>query len=83
MDVKKLEMTESSANIWLGTQSSIITIDVAWEAEEEQRTLAVQGTTSGAVLDFGTGDVAWYAGPGWMSRLWSSISLLSRLKNNG
>ena len=64
MDVKKLEMTESSANIWLGTQSSIITIDVAWEAEEEQRTLAVQGTTSGAVLDFGTGDVAWYAGSG-------------------
>ncbi|MGB0951327.1 MAG: hypothetical protein ACPGWQ_04965, partial [Poseidonia sp.] len=33
-------------------------------AEEEQRTLAVQGTTSGAVLDFGTGDVAWYAGAG-------------------
>ena len=57
-------MTESSANIWLGTQSSIITIDVAWEAEEEQRTLAIQGTTSGAVLDFGTGDIAWYAGAG-------------------
>jgi len=64
MDVRKLEMTESSANIWLGTRSSIITIDVAWEAEEEQRTLAVQGTMSGAVLDFGTGDVAWYAGAG-------------------
>ena len=64
MDVKKLEMTESSANIWLGTPSSLITIDVAWEAEEEQRTLAVQGTMSGAVLDFGTGDVAWYAGGG-------------------
>ena len=64
MDVKKLELTESSANIWLGTPSSLITIDVAWEAEEEQRTLAVQGTMSGAVLDFGTGDVAWYAGAG-------------------
>lgn len=64
MDVKKLELTESSAKIWLGTQSSLITIDVAWEAEEEQRTLAVQGTMSGAVLDFGTGDVAWYAGAG-------------------
>ena len=64
MDVKKLELTESSANIWLGTRSSIITIDVAWGADEEQRTLAVQGTTSGAVLDFGTGDVAWYAGAG-------------------
>ncbi len=64
MDVKKLELTESSAKIWLGTRSSLITIDVAWEAEEEQRTLAVQGTMSGAVLDFGTGDVAWYAGAG-------------------
>ena len=64
MNVKKLELTESSANIWLGTRSSIITIDVAWGADEEQRTLAVQGTTSGAVLDFGTGDVAWYAGAG-------------------
>ena len=64
MDVRKLELMESSAKIWLGTRSSIITIDVAWEAEEEQRTLAVQGTMSGAVLDFGTGDVAWYAGAG-------------------
>ena len=64
MDVKKLELTKSSAKIWLGMRSSLITIDVAWEAEEEQRTLAVQGTMSGAVLDFGTGDVAWYAGSG-------------------
>lgn len=64
MNVKKLELTASSANIWLGTRSFIITIDVAWGADEEQRTLAVQGTTSGAVLDFGTGDVAWYAGAG-------------------
>ena len=64
MDVKKLELTKSSAKIWLGMRSSLITIDVAWEAEEEQRTLAVQGTMSGAVLDFGTGDVAWYAGAG-------------------
>ena len=64
MEVRKLEVTDSSANIWLWNRTSLITIDVAWEAEEEQRTLAVQGTTSGAVLDFGTGEVAWYAGTG-------------------
>lgn len=64
MEVRKLEITDSSANIWLWNHSSLITIDVAWDAEEEQRTLAIQGTMSGAVLDFGTGEIAWYAGEG-------------------
>ena len=51
MEVRKLEVTDASADIWLWDRSSLITIDVAWGAEEEQRTLAVQGATSGAVLD--------------------------------
>ncbi|MGA0352488.1 MAG: Gfo/Idh/MocA family protein [Poseidonia sp.] len=64
LDVMKLEITTSSANIWLRDPSSLITIDVAWEAEEEQRTLVVQGSTSGVVLDFGTGEVVWHDGDG-------------------
>ena len=64
MEVIKLEIASSSANIWLRDPSFLVTIDVAWEAEEEQRTLVVQGTKSGVVLDFGTGEVVWHEGDG-------------------
>ena len=65
MDITRFHRSHNSAQIWLRHGGQVVLIDVAWEAEKEQRLIGVQGTLRGAVLDFGTGEFSWHAGDGF------------------
>ena len=64
MDITQFKRSPTSAQIWLHHEGRTVLVDVAWEAEEEQRLIGVQGTQRGAVLDFGTGEFSWHAESG-------------------
>lgn len=65
MDITRFHRSHNSAQIWLRHGGQVVLIDVAWEAEKEQRLIGVQGTLRGAVLDFGTGEFSWHVGDGF------------------
>ncbi|MGB0515788.1 MAG: Gfo/Idh/MocA family protein [Poseidonia sp.] len=65
MEVRDLDITESTARIQLHSGGSISLVNVEWGAEAEVRKIAVQGDLNAAMLDFGTGDLEWYVGEGF------------------
>ena len=59
MDVQSMKVTATSADIRLQHNGITVIVDVAWEADEEERLLDVNGPLNRAVLDFGTGIMTW------------------------
>ena len=64
MEIMGFHRSGNSAQIRLRHEGQMALIDVAWGAKEEQRLIGVQGTTRGAILDFGTGEFSWHVEDG-------------------